>query len=112
MSSSSRQSPAEESLTNGVDQEDGSAATSGMASLGVSGDGPCGEKHVEEATGEEGGEAAATAAGYTVTITASSVTPTQVDPEAKWSTESDKYCQTMGITHEGSAGEVSFQISL
>lgn len=107
----SRQSPAKESLTNGVDEEEGSVTTGGIASLGVSGDQPGGEKVQEEPTGEESGEAAATAACYTVTITASSVNPTQVEPEVKWSTDSDKYCQTLGLT-DGSAGEVGFQRSL
>lgn len=103
---SSLESPAvagtEESLTNGVED---SAGGSGLASLAVSGDEPCGDKIVEETTGEEG-EEAATAVCYTVTVTTSSVAPVPVDTQVNWSRDgADKYCQSLGMG-EGS-GEVS-----
>ena len=89
----------EESLANGVEE---TAGTSGLAaSLGVSGDDPCGDQEGEDSTGKEG-EEAATAVCYTVPATTSSVTQDAGETEVKWGPdEPDKYHQTgLGISTE------------
>lgn len=109
----------EESLTNGVqDSALCAAASDGVASLGVSGDKPCGEKAKmgEETTPQEleGDDATEAAACNMVTVTAAGVAQTQVNAPTSWSPdEADQYLQSLGmsLSSEGS-GEVSLGLGL
>ena len=102
----SRASPLESCAVveeNGISPEPATGPGGGQASLGVSGDKPCGEKAQEAAVEDS----KATATCSVTTTTATNMPAAQINDKVKWSPDqADKYLQNlkMSISNE----EVSF----
>lgn len=90
----------DESLANGVAEKDsGLPAEAEGASLGISGDKPCGEKAKmgEEEILEENKDTATVCNQAVETTTITSVTSTPVD-STMWSAEEEKYLQNLKMS--------------